>query len=608
VEWAAAGGATLFAIHPLQVEAVAWATGLKDVLSGVLALVAVWQYLCYASIRRDEAPAVSDVPSKMRRCVGHYGLATGAFGLALLAKPGAVTVPLLVWGLDVWVLRRPWREGTKAVLGWLVLAGAWGMLTKSAQPDTLLSFIPPLQARLLIAGDAVTFYLAKLMVPLWLGPHYERSPQVVVALGWSYVTGLVPYGLAIWLWWQRQGVQGLVAAAVVFVGSILPVLGLVPFAFQEHSTVADRYVYVAMLGPAWGLAWGLVQYRRRLIAVGIGVALGMLGVRGTLQTQHWRDTVTLFTHALQVNPRSYLAHNNLGYALVEQGNLAEAIAHYRQALQLKPNFAAAHSNLGLALARQGQLSEAMTHYTEALRLKPNFAVAHNNLGLALARQGQLSEAMTHYAEALRLKPTLATAYNNLGVAYATQGKLAEALALYTQALQLKPAWAPPYNNLGDLLLQQGKPAEAMVLFSQALRLDPTLPDAPYNLGLIFAKQGQIAAAIAAYREAWRRRPAWTPAANSLAWLLATQDNPSLQDVAEALQLAETASQATDYRDATVLHTLAVAYAAAGRLADAIQTAHKALEYAKAAENAPLAEAIQERLRGYERQDIPWDIP
>ena len=405
--WAACGGALLFAVHPIQVEAVAWVTGCKDVLGGFLSFVAIWQYLEY--VRGGAETASSGTPARGNRSLRHYWLATGAFVLALLAKPTAVVVPVVVWLLDIWGWPQTWRTRKPVLLVWLIIALLWGLLTSQVQPAATGLFKVPWWARPLIAGDAVAFYLYKLGLPLWLGPDYGRSPEVMLAQPSLWLTGLGPWGLAVWLWYKRTRVPWLAAAAGVFVAGLLPVLGLVPFAFQTFSTVADRYVYIAMLGPAVALAWALAQSRQRWLAVGCVVVLGLLGIRSAWQAHYWHTTVSLFEHALTVNPHSAVAHNNLGAALQSQGRLAEAIDHYTEAIRFRPTFALAHFNLGYVLRSQGHIQQAVDHYTEALRLEPYDVSAHYNLGLALAKQGRLAEAKHHFAEVLRLNPNHAAA-------------------------------------------------------------------------------------------------------------------------------------------------------------------------------------------------------
>jgi len=230
----------------------------------------------------------------------------------------------------------------------------------------------------------------------------------------------------------------LVATAGVLVAGLLPVLGLVPFAFQTYSTVADRYMYIAMLGPALALAWGLTLVKRRWAAVCCVVLLGILGLRCAWQAHYWRDSVALFEHALTVNPRSSVAYNTLGMVLAAQNRLPEATRYYTEAIRLPPRNPQAHNNLGNALSRQGKTSEAVQQYLEALRLKPTFAQAHNNLGATLANQGRVDEAIRHYTVALWLHPRYVEARFNLGVTLARQGRFIEARQQMSDVLRLDP--------------------------------------------------------------------------------------------------------------------------------------------------------------------------
>jgi Flp pilus assembly protein TadD len=310
-----------------------------------------------------------------------------------------------------------------------------------------------------------------------------------------------------------------------------------------------------------------------LRVTGLGLLALVWAVWTYERNQVWATEEALWRDAVVKAPHKARPHYNLGGALAQQGTLVEAIAHYREALRLRPTYTEAYNNLGVALATQGNLTEAMAHYREALRFGSTsytYAETHYNLGGALAQQGNLVEAIAHYREALRLRPTYTEAYHNLGRALATQGNLAEAMAQFTKVLQLQPTSAAAHHDLG----------------------------------LLFLKQRQPARAIAAFEAALRYRPDWPQAANNLAWLLATRDRPSPHEVAEAVRLAEQACQATGYREAAMLDTLAVAYATAGRIVDAVHTARQALEQAEAAGQERLVRQLQERLAGYENAGKP----
>ena len=506
-----------------------------------------------------------------------------------------------------------------------------------------MNFIIPLWARTAIAADALAFYLGKLLWPVNLGPDYGRSPQVVWQHGWWLVTGSVPVLLGLGLWWRRRWGSGISLGAIVFTGAVLPVLGWVPFFFQGYSTVADRYVYLAMLGPALAVGWIVLRVQSvPLLFIMTGLCLGLLGWQSGQQVQIWQSTMTLFTHALQVNPESALAHNKVGTVLAVQGRLVEAMTHYSQALRLNPHYATVYNNCGLVLLQQGQTEEAIAYYTKALELKPDFIAAYSNLGFALAeqgrldeavaqyhqalqhnpqaaevhynlgnvlrRQGQLEQALTHYTRAVQLKPGWAEAHNNLGSTLDDLGRTPEAIAHYQQALAQQPAFAEAYNNLGDALLKQGRVEEALSRFRTAIQLRPTWAEAYYNLGVAAIHQGQRQEARAAYRAALRLRPGWVQAALPLVWLLLAHTPPDQSDTMEAVALAEQVCQTTHYRDATALYALAMAYRAAEMLTLAHTTANQAFALATARDQRELAAQIIEQFPELVQRNPGYALP
>jgi tetratricopeptide (TPR) repeat protein len=550
LEWAAWGGALLFAVHPIQVEAVAWVAGLKDVLHGFLALAAVWFYLQYTDAASEP---VADATDSSRL---NYGLASGAYILALLAKPTAVVIPLIVWVLASWGWQLSWRRQIRGLAAWILIAVAWVFLTRWIQPGSYLAFEPPLWTRPLIAGDAVLFYLYKLIWPLQFGPDYGRTPQYVLAHGWIYLTGLAPLALLTLLWLKRRRLSWLVTAAAIFVVGLLPVLGLISFAFQRYSTVADRYAYLAMLGPALALAGGLVRLRKKTAIVCGAVVLGLFLLRSILLVPYWHDTTTFFNHALEVNPHSFLAHSNLGFVLAEQRQDAQAIHHLNEALRIDPESAVTYLNLGNAMDRQGKNKEAIQYYGEALRIVPNYARAHTNLGLSLAKQGNYDEALKHHREALRIEPRFADAHLNLADVLARQGNLEAAEQHYTEAIRLAPGSVKAHSRYAVALAIQKRFDEANYHFAEALRLQPNSARAHANLAGVLVQQMKLPEAEQHYREAIRLDPQYKNAHLRLSTVLAAQgkfggakhhirevlrmdpDNPAARQILERIEYLE----------------------------------------------------------------------
>lgn len=393
---AAAAGAILFAIHPLQVEAVAWISEQRGLLAAALALGAL---LCHL---KPEPPGGARV---FRRTDMFAAL---LFVLALLSKPQVASWPLVALLLGGLGNRPPIAVRATRLVPWVLAAAAIVAVSRGLQLGEAIGRHVAWWERPVIAGDALAFYGTKLVLPFHLALDYGRTPALVLT---SQTHWLVAAGS--WL--------ALAAAAialrhhdvlrcsiwVAFLG-LLPTLGFVPFDFQEWSTVADRYAYLALLGPA--LAFGaacqfLVRHRAGLWA---GVPLMALAACGWLSWQQstcWRDSIAVFQQCLRVNPNSFPASLNLGNSLVDAGRIDEAIGHLQHAVTLGNQHPVRHkalAALAMAFHRQGRIEESAELYREALRIAPERGDLHNDYGSLLASQGRFAEAAESFRRAIKL--------------------------------------------------------------------------------------------------------------------------------------------------------------------------------------------------------------
>jgi tetratricopeptide (TPR) repeat protein len=543
-DWAAGAGALLFALHPLHVEPVAWASGMMHLLGGFLALVALWQYLLYvASVyafpkQSDNLRSSAIEWQRTRRERVHYAVATCAFALALLANPVAVAALLVAWFLDYGLFERALRQSVNSLGPWLALALVFTAVTLWLHPVTLSVVVVPLWQRPLIAADALAFYLYKLFVPFGLSVDYGRSPAAVVQQGWIYFTWLVPAVLGLFLWLWRRRAPHVIIAAGIFAASLLPVLGFLPFGFQRISTVADRYLYLALLGPALVLAWAVSRWKSKPVLVACGILLAALGLKSAFQARLWKNNITLFSHALELNPNSWVSHYNLGLGLAQKGTLEDAGQHYRAALKIKPDYGRARYALGNVLATQGNFDEAIEQYRKVLSAGTRTTDVHYYLGNVFAKLNRLTEAAEQYDESLQINPQNAAAHGSLGHILFRQRKLEDAMAHYRKALEIEPEAADVHYGLANILASRGELDEAMNHYQTALRINPSYAGAYYNLGTILARRGQLEEAIRYFRQALKVRPNFADAHESLGRALVLQGNreEGLQHIEQALRI------------------------------------------------------------------------
>ena len=510
--------AFLFALHPLHVESVAWVAERKDVLSAFFMLWTLWFYVRYA---RSPSP-LKGLPVLV------------FFALGLLSKPMLVTLPFLLLLLDYWPLGRfdrsvpvpsgpvreeqavlptkkakkrkkqtarpvqaapdpePERQGTGIPWGLVsekiplfALSAVSSVVTYAVQQGggamSPLDAIP-LGTRLGNALVSCVSYLFKTLFPQDLAVFYPYPSEIAA---WKVVGAAAllaaltllcvlfrkrfPYALVGWFW---------------YLGTLVPVIGIVQVGMQA---MADRYTYVPHIGLFIAAAWGVTDlaaglpWGRKALAALAGVVFPALAILTWSQLAYWKNSTTLFEHALRVTERNSLAHTNLGVALNRAGKLEEAASHYREAIRINPNSSGSHFNLANYYASAGRKENALHHYREAIRINPRYTNAYNNLGLMLMSDRRADEAIPYYRKAAELEPANAGILYGYGIALAAAGHLPEAVEQFNRALALRPNYPEAHNYLGMALLMQGKREEAVGHFRQALWLKPDFTQARRNL-------------------------------------------------------------------------------------------------------------------------------
>jgi tetratricopeptide (TPR) repeat protein len=518
--WKAAFVAAVFAIHPLHVESVAWVTERKDVLGGFFWILTLWAYVSYTAR-----------PSGLR-----YLRVVGAFGLALMSKPSAVTLPAVLLLVDVWPLRRATFSGDRATWMRLVLEKLplFGLAVATSAVTILIQAhmgavsdlgTLSLGARVLNAVVDYFLYLGKMAWPAHLAAFYPlRRWSIAIAaaaaLGLLAVTLATlrvrrthPYVLVGWLW---------------YLVTLVPMIGLVQVGAQA---IADRFMYLPMIGLLIIVSWGVPDLvarwpgsaDRRLVPA-LGATLIVMGTLTAHRTAaSWSDDVALWQHASRSTENNYLAYMNLGSALVKHDDLAGAQSAYASALAaLKNEYpayrAAVHVNIGLVYARQGRTADALEEFSLAARLNPRSAEAELNEGTALASLGQTTAAVEHFSAALEDEPDDLDALIAMGSALLTRGQPSAAIRYYVEAARIAPNSAETHNGLGSALAMAGRRDDAIAEFQRALRLKPDLTSGYFNLALLFASAGRFDEARQNVEQALRLDPFYAPAQQLLATL------------------------------------------------------------------------------------------
>jgi tetratricopeptide (TPR) repeat protein len=553
---------TIFALHPVQVESVAWITERKNVLMGFFFLLTLFAWVAFLDER-----------TKRPWCF--YVLALVVYVLALSAKTTACTLPVALL-LILWLQKKPinWRRILQIVpffllgLGMGLVAVWWERYHQGTRG--VLFALSPIE-RVLIASRAVWFYLGKLVWPSNLTFIYPRW-NIAAGRPFDYLWLLAGSGLCVAIYFLRRYVgRNIEVAAVFFVATLSPVLGFIMLYTFRYTFVADHYQYLACIGPIALASAGTASLanaftRSRLFILSAAVCVvAALAVLTWRQSAMYGDIEALWRTTLARNPSCWMAHNNLGIVLFQKGETDEAIAHYRTTLQMQPDFWDADYNLGSALLKKGEVDEAIAYCNRAVAMEPNDPDAQVILGNALVGKERIDDAIVHYEKALAIRPDYF-------------------IARY---------------SLGHALLKKGEIDAAIVQSRAALSIQPENADAHTNLGIALDEKGQTAEAITHYQKALEIAPRSLSAANNLAWLLATCSDASLRNGEKALELAGQANQLSHGANPLVLRTLAAAYAETRQFRKAAETAHAALQLAKMQGDNSLAAALQQEIALYE---------
>ena len=585
--WASAFIAGLFAVHPQHVESVAWVSERKDVLSALFWLLTMWAYVAY--VERPNWP--------------RYTLTLVLFALGLLAKPMVITLPCVLLLMDFWPLRRPkrWRELLPEKVPFLLLMIASSIVTVIAQSqDGAVTTLEqaPISFRV---GNALVSYLRyarKFFWPSDLSAFYPLlrpwpTASVVAAAG---ALVLITIG-TLWFWRKRPYLS---VGWLWFLGTLVPVIGIVQVGNQA---MADRYMYLPMLGLAIAVTWTIVDgLPRRMeipVVVCAGVVLFACEAVTITDVRYWHDSEALFTRALQRTEPNVFALHSLASAKLLNGNRNGAIADLQQCAKLQPGNPHVRRALGYALREAGRYEEAHAQLKNSLQLNPRDGRSWEAMARLLADQGKWVGAAKHYAIAAEMRPDDYGIRMALAAAHYQSGDREAALADLRAAQVINASQAQPWHMAGVLLLEMNQPTAALEALRRASALAPGDVDTLYRIGVALMRTGRGADAVAPLMRAVTLSPGSPEPMERLAWLLSTHPDAKVRSGQDALYLATRASEMTAEQSPQVLEALAAAQAEQRQFDDAATTAAKAMKLAHDAGNAALAEQIRLHRQRYQ---------
>jgi tetratricopeptide (TPR) repeat protein len=478
--------AAIFAVHPVHAESVAWITERKNVLSAVFYFASALTYVAWAS--RPSNPAERQKKKKKKNSSGEttpkprwglYFVSLALFVAALLSKTVTCSLPAALLLVLWWKRGRVTQRDLASLAPFFVIGFVLAMMTVWFERSHVLAVGPEwdfsIVDRILIAGRAVWFYVAKLLVPLNLSFIYPRwviDPRDPVQ--WAFPLGVIVALAVLWRMRDRWG-RGPLVAALIFVGTLVPALGFFNIYPMRYSFVADHFQYHASVAIIVLLAVGVDRLLRRLPKPAeYAIVIAPLVVLTMFRSAIYRDVEILWRDTLAKNPDLWMVHLNLAKVLAARGKEAEAQHHFEKQVALAPHLAETHWNMGVNFARRNMPDEAILEYDRAIQRDPHFPQAFFGRGNAFVAKGDLAQAQREYEHAIKLKPDYAQAHHELAQVLVRTRRFQPALEHYIRAIEIDPNMAKAHLNLAALLTALGKPEEARQQFDEAVRLDPDL--------------------------------------------------------------------------------------------------------------------------------------
>ncbi len=497
-EWSAFFGTLIFILHPLQVEPVVWITEFRGLLAAFFGFSSLYILIKNEFLKKSISK---------RCCTIRYINSLILFVLGMLSKPSVVVIPAFAFLIYFLYFKENLWHSLKKIIPFIIATIPFVLILRFVQPASYHTEIAPLWSRFFIWMDTINFYFLKTLIPYPLVVTYTRTFQTLISKFLFYLEWVIPVLLVFFAVKLYKKNSFILLSLIIFIVGFMPVFGLVSFNFQKWSNVADRYMYFSLFGIALVVGWLLSTYKTQKVWVPtICLILCFTILTGFVQIPVWKNSLSLWTHALNYGKPNTFAYNNRGAAYNKLQQYDKAIIDFNRALEINPQDASSYNNRGFSFLQSDQNEEALNDFNKALEFNPSYYEVYINRGNALKGKGDVVSALEDYKKSLLLNSSQPKSYYNIGLTYAENDNPDSAIVYYNKAIAQLPNYTAAYLNRGIAYAGMKRYDIALENYNLVLQIDPYDEMAYSNRGILYFDTGNFSQAIDDFSKAIELNP------------------------------------------------------------------------------------------------------
>jgi len=498
-EWSAFFGTLIFLLHPLQVESVVWITEFRGLLAAFFGFSSLYLLIKNEILKKK---------SVSKSCLTiRYINSLILFVFGMLSKPSVVVIPAFAFLIYLLYFKENFWHSFKKIIPFIVITIPFVLMLRFVQPASYHTEVAPLWSRFFIWMDTINFYILKTLIPFPLVVTYTRTFQTLLPKFWFYIEWIIPVLLVFFAAKSYKKNPIILLSLLIFIVGFLPVSGLVSFVFQKWSNVADRYMYFSLFGIALLMGWLLSTFKTKKVWFPtICIILCFTILTGFVQIPVWKNSLSLWTHALIYGKPNTFAYNNRGAAYNKLQQFDKAILDFNHALEINPHDASSYNNRGFAFSQSNQNEKALYDFDKALEFDPSYYEVYINRGNALKGKGDVGSALVDYKKSLLLNSSQHKSYYNIGLTYAENDNPDSAIVYYSRAIEQLPNYIAAYLNRGIAYAGMKQYDKALENYNFALKIDQTDEMAYSNRGILYFDTGKFLQAIGDFSKAIELNP------------------------------------------------------------------------------------------------------